>query len=627
MNWSFPSNNNGDINGISNSGVETFQGTPLKSLAREICQNSLDAAVNNGVVEVEFKQFTLGIEEVPGAASLKKAFIASLAFWSLQSSKKAQDFFERAIKAMEVDSVSFLRVSDFNTTGLLGSKGEYNTPWCNLTKSSGTSDKAGTAGGSFGIGKFAPFACSDFRTVFYSTLDSESVEAYQGISRITSFRNEVNNEITVGVGYYGADDNLPSPTQLNLDPSFQRGKEQTGTDIFIAGFKYYTTDWKTDIIASILDGFLYAIIRGALVVRVDDVTISKDTLPELIVEYQSSLVENADKYFTVFNSKDTVWYEIDFKNLGRVSLGLIIQPDMHRKVAMIRRTGMKIMDRGSISGIIPFAGVMLIEGEKINDFLRSIENPQHTKWEPERATNRVAAKEFVRDLVNYIKDCLEKLKQDDATEEIDPTVGEYLPDEAEVDHDLIEMGHETEALPDTIKTFETTVIVKRPSRVNMSQKGNETEMEDEEGEIDEEILDGGSGHGNSRNSTKGKGHGENDGEGKGTNPKEQHKSLMSIAAAKVRVVCLKKDAGEYSVTFVPTVSAENCHLELFLSAESQNYEAAIVSATVIGQPPITVSTNRISGLTFAANVAVRLKVLIDYYDYCSMEVRAYGNTI
>ena len=37
MRWSFPSNNNGDVNGISNSGVETFQGTPLKSLAREIC--------------------------------------------------------------------------------------------------------------------------------------------------------------------------------------------------------------------------------------------------------------------------------------------------------------------------------------------------------------------------------------------------------------------------------------------------------------------------------------------------------------------------------------------------------------------------------------------------------------
>ena len=39
--WNFPSNNFGQIFGIADSGVETFKGTPMKSLAREICQNSL----------------------------------------------------------------------------------------------------------------------------------------------------------------------------------------------------------------------------------------------------------------------------------------------------------------------------------------------------------------------------------------------------------------------------------------------------------------------------------------------------------------------------------------------------------------------------------------------------------
>jgi len=36
--WNFPSNNYGQIFGIADSGVETFKGTPIKSLAREICQ-------------------------------------------------------------------------------------------------------------------------------------------------------------------------------------------------------------------------------------------------------------------------------------------------------------------------------------------------------------------------------------------------------------------------------------------------------------------------------------------------------------------------------------------------------------------------------------------------------------
>ena len=82
-------------------------------------------------------------------------------------------------KIVENDETVVLRISDFNTSGLLGSREEINTDWTNLTKSSGASDKKGTAGGSYGIGKYAPFACSDYATVFYSTYDINNEEAYQ----------------------------------------------------------------------------------------------------------------------------------------------------------------------------------------------------------------------------------------------------------------------------------------------------------------------------------------------------------------------------------------------------------------------------------------------------------------
>lgn len=629
MRWSFPSNNNGDINGIGHSGVEIFQGTPLKSLAREICQNSLDAALEGKTVEVEFMPFVLDVSEFPDAESLEKAFRACLDFWSIQSVKKATDFFERAIKMMESGSIPFLRISDFNTTGLQGSKSEYNTPWCNLTKSSGASDKAGTSGGSFGIGKFAPFACSEFRTVFYSTLDIDNISAFQGISRITSFRRD-DGEITVGVGYYGADNNQPVYSQLNLDPNFRREKKQTGTDIFIAGFRFFSTDWKDSIIASVLDGFLYAVFTGKLVVRVSDVIINQDTLPVLIKEYQTSLTENADKYYVVLTSDDTAWFEVDFKNHGTVRLGLIIQSDkhqieMHRKVAMIRKTGMKIMDRGNISGIIPFAGVMIIEGEKINDFLRNLENPQHTKWEPERMEPKSQvplARAYIKELIDYIKDCLEKLKQESANDEIDPDVGEYLPDESDMDPDADK--HEVESLSDTIKSFDVTIPPRNKAAASVTN-GTEIKTDDEDGDIIDEDTYTGAGHSAGNSSAGGFGGGYSDGDGRGENPKESPKSLAVIKASKVRIVCLNKEAGEYSITFVPTSSAENGRLDLFLSAESQDYNAPIVSALAIGQPPLTITENRISGLTFTANTPVRLRVTIDYYDYCSMEVKAYGH--
>jgi len=526
---------------------------------------------------------------------------------------------------MDSGSIHFLRVSDFNTTGLLGSDKEYNTQWCNLTKSSGTSDKAGTSGGSFGIGKFAPFACSDLRTVFYSTLDTEGLAAFQGISRITSFRINEDRDITIGVGFYGAPNNMPVYAQLKLDPSFCRNNDQTGTDIFIAGFKYYSTEWKTDIIASVLDGFLDAVFRGSLVVRVDDVVINKETLPSLIEEYKNFLMENADKYYTVLTSKETVWHTTDFKNYGNISLGLIIQADMHRKVAMIRKTGMKIMDRGNISGIIPFAGVMLIEGEKINDFLRCIENPQHMKWEPERAANPMFAKMFIRDLVVYIKDRLDELKLEDASEEIDPSVGEYLPDE--IDQDPLANTGQSEALPDTIKSFETTIVTKKPSQKISVQNGDGSTMDDKYGDFTDEDFESGSGHGEGESSNGGASHGENEGQGTGPNPVEHQKTLSAVVATKVRSVCLDKSKGEYSITFVPSVSVENSELAIYLCAESQNYDAVIKSAMAFGQDSIMVKGNRIYGLAFTANTPVRIKITIDYYDYCSLEVKAYGNKV
>ena len=55
LGWNFPSNNNGTILGIGEAGIETFKGNLLGSLAREICQNSLDACLDHSKpVRVEF---------------------------------------------------------------------------------------------------------------------------------------------------------------------------------------------------------------------------------------------------------------------------------------------------------------------------------------------------------------------------------------------------------------------------------------------------------------------------------------------------------------------------------------------------------------------------------------------
>lgn len=622
MKWSFPSNNGGDVNGIGNSGVETFQGAPLKSLAREICQNSLDASNSDKPVEVEFMPFELDKTSFLDSATLMDAFQRSLEFWDI---KKAKDFFSEAIDVMNGAKIPFLRVSDFNTTGLTGSDGEYNTPWCNLTKSSGASDKAGSAGGSFGIGKFAPFACSSFRTVFYSTLDEEGKCAYQGISRITSFRNN-NGEITTGVGYYGDDGNAPVFEQLFLEPGFHRDAGQTGTDVYIAGFRK-SPDWKSDIVAAVLDGFLYAVYTGKLIVHVDDIIIDAAHLSSLCEDYKEFFSENADKYYTILTSTESV--DIDFCNMGLIRLWIAIRPDrpdMHRKVAMVRKTGMKIMDRGGISGNVPFAGLMLIEGEKINDFLRSLENPQHTKWEPDRcARGRQYAQGIIRDLIKFIKETLDKLQPEDDGDEVDPSVGEYLPDEVD---DAAPAGDQPEeTITNTVKSIERTKTRPKKAPGAASPDGDDSEIEDKDGEPSESEDGSGAGHNGGHGGGNQSGDGDGRGNGTGPHPGEKRKKLIGIKPLKARVVCLNKDKGEYSVTFVPAVSATEGSIELFMSAESQNYNAVITAVRGLGQSGLTSDGNKIQNICFEARKPVRLRVAIDYHDYCSMEVRAYGNKI
>lgn len=628
--WNFPSNNYGQIFGIADSGVETFRGTPIKSLAREICQNSIDANLQNGnPTKVDFVTLEISPKDIPDFPGLTDAFDRALDFWSKQKSDKAKSFFKKAISVSKQDKITCLRISDHNTTGLTGSREEYNSPWCNLTKSTGASDKSGTNGGSFGIGKFAPYACSAFRTVFYSTADKEGVLAYQGVSRLTSFKNK-KGETTQGTGFYGNEKNSPVHEQISLDPNYCREVEDFGTDIFILGFTG-EGNWKEQMVASILDGFLYAVYNNALVVNVDGTLISRDTLPNLMVTHKSYFQEHADEYYAALtNEKLSHIFEKEINEdptiKGKVTLRLMIMPEFHRRVAMVRQTGMKIKDKGNINGLIPFAGILYIEGDELNSYLRSLENPQHLEWEIERAENKSKARTLLSSLTKFIKKCLDELKDDDSEEALDPSVGEYLS--AEQDK-TPKQEDPAENINDTINIINVKVntITSKPIGTQSGGEGT-TQVDDPEGDIvvtDVPGEGGRDGDGTGGGGEGGGGHGI--GTGGGDTPIEHRKSLSGIAPAKIRVLCTNKDAGQYNISFTPSVNAENGIIDLYMSAESQNYDAAILSASCDACPGIKINKNRIEGFTFTEKVPVVIRVSLDYHDYCSMEVKAYGNKI
>lgn len=626
--WNFPSNNNAGVNGISDPGVETFQGTPLQSLAREICQNSLDARLDcNKPVLVQFKSFEIDPCDIPDHESLVKTFTSAKEFWSDQEySKVATDFFKKAISESKKSRIHCLRISDFNTKGLTGSDKEYKSPWCNLTKSQGVSDKAGVDGGSKGIGKYAPFVCSSYRTVFYSTLDIENRQASQGIARLTSFKDET-GDITLGMGFYGGEKNTPLPNQISLDPDFKIRSSDYGTDIYVLGFEDNDSDWESKMIASVMDGFLYAVFCGNLIVKVNNIIISKDTLPELSVSYKEYFNEYADKYYSVLSADESVSpvFTKEIFNLGKITLRLMISQELglHKKVAMVRKTGMKIFDKGYINGIIPFAGVLYIDGDDLNAILRDLENPQHTEWQLDRASDKATAKKVTSAFTRFIKECLDKLKTNESKEALDAPVGEFLAAEQPEENTPEE---KSENVNDAVHDIQIKTITKSSNSSSFIQSNKDSsEIDDENGDVNSDNIPGEGGRSGEAPGGRGEGGG---GSGTGTsnepNPTKCKRRHVSEIPAKTRIICLDRENGRYRISLTPGSTADDGYADLFMAAESDDYKAEIVSVSCNEQPDIKFSGNRITNIKLQNNNAIIIEININYHEYCSMEVKLYG---
>ncbi len=621
--WYFPSNDHGENKGINDSGVATFRGTPLKSLAREICQNSLDAATEK-TVRVDFSAFDIDYKCVPGGDVLKDTFQKCTDFWSGQKAKTTKDFFANAMDKITADRISVLRISDFSTKGLTGSKDtkDINTDWMRLTKSSGSSDKKGPAGGSFGIGKFAPFACSDFSTVFYSTYDVEDQCAYQGVSRLVTFERE-DGETTQGTGYFGKEKNTPVFETLDIDPSFQRGPGDYGTDIYVMGYKYGGDDWEDKIVVSILDGFLGAIWNEKLIVNVGNVKICKDTLSDLMETYAEDLNGcYANEYYSVLVSDKTTWFEEEnHLGLGSLKFGVLLgNQEFHRKAAMIRQTGMKIKDGDRISGYIPFAAVLFIEGDNLNEKLRLIENPEHTEWQPERSATPLEARALVRSIYDFMKKCIEEVAEQGNQNEMDAVgVGNFLPDEPENN----EESAKEEAVTDKVFSIEKRVLSKSHLKDNKKEdtdgKSEDIPGKPETGGEDEDWIhpDEPNPHPPSPRPP----------EPVHIEPDENSKVPMikEIRPLKFVPVCTDPKSGKFILVFIPAESANNGFLSINLSGESDSYKAPIKSASIIGGDALAVNANKISGLNFVENQPVKINLSLDYNDFCSLEVKAYAN--
>lgn len=636
--WNFPAAAGGTINSINNAGIETFRGNELDSLTREICQNSLDAVKDESKpVIVEFNQFQISNNQFPQRTELIDAFNKCESTWKGKNDKIKQ-FIEQAKYILEKEQIPFLRISDFNTKGLEGARtGELGTPWSSLVKEAGSSNKGDSSGGSFGIGKSAPFANSKLRTLFYSSFDITDYQSHIGVANIMSFEKEPGLN-TLGTGYYTGDENSTAiQSLLQLDPTLNR--DETGTDIFVAAFEP-KENWVEAIRNSVIFNFFITIWQNKLVVKVQDEEISHENIGTLIAQLDDANEDyrHVKNYFKLLTSNEGIkvpypaqkYKTIGAFEEGEATLYIMKGDDLNRRVLMTRKAGMRLFEQNRISGSISFTGILIITGKHMNQVFKKMENPAHTGWEPNRyeESPKEADKAF-KDLRKFVRETVQQTFQAETTETMDAFgLSDFLPDTTVVEG---EGEEKQESLTMKIKTIAQKKKEKPKKKLKKKQPKENFENELEEAGITPEGDQ--AGHSNEeREEGQGQGggtgnqHGEQgttdegtDGAKEGQGEKEKNKPID----ADTRYICLQKDAGLYRLNIKPDKRFEKGKLEFKVAGEQSDYILPVLSVKSDDIEVTSIDKNVVRFINKTGKKLKNLQVEVDYEQYCVLEVDLY----
>lgn len=506
--WRFPILDNGPKQGINDSGIATFKGSDLyNNLAREICQNSLDAMVDGqSHVVVEFNSLRVKKVDYEPLLGLEQVFKDCRAYWQDKMEPKLKSFLEEAENKFSSEYIDFLVIRDFNTTGLSGARASVHddTVWQALTHSNGVTKKRSGSGGSYGIGKNAPYACSSFRTVFYNTYAQEDkTKAFQGVARlITHFQN---GEATQGTGFYH---NSTAQTPIFEEDTcafrdlFKR--DEFGTDVIVAGFKK-TASWEEDIEKAIISNFFVAIANKTLVVRIDSLELSAANLADRIKYYAAKEKQSKDRekrittilefYEAITNPDYTVPGSIVDTN--DVLLYIKKDDNFSKSIAQMRSIGMVIRTRHH-NIYTRYAAVMVVQPGKLNNLLKDIEPPTHDKWDPGIAEDNPSiyedAVKYYRNLIRWMNDTVADCCRSETPDEIDLDVAKaYLPFD-EDDKALGGDDPEDNSSPDAGSTF-GDVKTKKPHIRKVSLTAKKVKGFKDEGSDPHNETGGGHGRG------------------------------------------------------------------------------------------------------------------------------------
>lgn len=637
--WYFPSAKGLQLESVNNAAIETFKGNPVASLAREICQNSIDAVDDTSKpVKVAFNYMELKQEDFPNINEFKNIFHNARKTWQGKNDQ-AIEFINEAEKVLSQEEIPFLKISDYNTKGLQGADSrKLGTPWSTLIKEKGSSNKSDTSGGSFGIGKAAPFACSSLRTLFYSTCIKEEKEKYHiGVSNLMSFEKD-NDEVTQGVGFYSNDEHTDA---ILGDVSFITDtREHLGTDIYIAGFNR-VDNWKTAIKQSILSNFFVTIWKKKLVVEIEGEEINAGNLHVYINNLSDNFIDIKD-YYEVLTSEDTVKVEIESKDYGEkyhyqdgeAVLYLLKKYPANRRILMTREKGMSLFEQKGISSSIYFTGILMIEGRKMNTDFKQMENPSHNEWSPERYKDPKLAQKMLRELRKYNKDKVIELFQEKVTEEMDAVgMSDFLPDEA-LDTNVGNIDKKEEVVP---RINEVNIKKKKQTKdpLPVDIPGNDKDYTVEEQLKFAGIEDGTGGEGKPdgkpNDSDGGLGNpkpGEEIGPNKPVENEDGVEMTVPVPKQKnivhptYRVICNNAKDGQYTLMIISNQTINKPIIETFIIGEQSSYKVDLNNAA-FNQKSILTTKNRFQLDKLLKDKRYEVKLNVQFNQLARIGVKVY----
>ncbi len=318
---------------------------------------------------------------------------------------------------------------------------------------------------------------------------------------------------------------------------------------------------------------------------------------------------------------------------GQFELKLKVGDGLNKKIACYRNVGMRIRNFAKRNNF-EFSGVLTIVGDKLNCFMKNMENASHDDWQPEAYTDpkqlKIAGK-LKNQLKDFISDELDKIQQLDLNDQIDSGLGGILPDlnenqDSNIQKNYIGMSKLDTSLESDFK--DTNAIVDNKAVKKASKKKQSKSLtEDEDGNITDVAFKKRIHQGKTRNNTVNSNPVENNddkiSEEFGDEEIKRKYSLVKIDISYASVLPYDK-YGAYLVRLFPVNGTKKALIKVAISAENGEYKCLLESASTLDGQQLTIENGSIVGIELTKNKETSLIIKVKDNLYKSFKVEAYA---